>query len=217
MRDKFGTPYYIAPEVLKKNYTEKCDIWSMGIILFILLCGYPPFTGHTDEKILQSVLKGRHSLEGEEWDVISEDGKRIVEKMLTYDPELRPSAEELLRDKWFEKTIVNEKLDTPISLLVLENMKKFKSNQKLQQAALSFIASRLATSEEKNELLKTFQTLDRNGDGMLSRDEIYEGYKQMLGETKAAEEAVIYLFLFIYFFISFILSFLVIYLFLSFI
>lgn len=55
---KVGTPYYIAPEVLKRNYNEKCDVWSIGVLLFILLCGKPPFYGDGDKEILDHVIKG---------------------------------------------------------------------------------------------------------------------------------------------------------------
>jgi len=64
MNQKFGTPYYIAPEVLKKNYDEKCDLWSIGVILYILLCGYPPFNGANDKQIIEAVLKGKYTIDG---------------------------------------------------------------------------------------------------------------------------------------------------------
>jgi calcium-dependent protein kinase len=64
MDQKFGTPYYIAPEVLNKSYNEKCDVWSCGVILYILLCGYPPFNGNNDKEIIQAVKKGVYTLDG---------------------------------------------------------------------------------------------------------------------------------------------------------
>lgn len=68
LTQKFGTPYYIAPEVLKKKYNEKCDIWSCGVILYILLCGYPPFNGQNDKQIIENVIRGKFTLDEPEWD-----------------------------------------------------------------------------------------------------------------------------------------------------
>lgn len=89
LSQRLGTPYYIAPEVLKRKYDEKCDIWSCGVILYILLCGYPPFAGKTDEKIMERVQKGVYSFDHEEWEEISKEAKEFIKKMLTYDPSKR--------------------------------------------------------------------------------------------------------------------------------
>lgn len=71
MKSKMGTPYYIAPEVLNLNYDIRCDIWSAGVILYILFCGYPPFNGSTDEKIMKRILSGKFSFPEEEWGMVS--------------------------------------------------------------------------------------------------------------------------------------------------
>ena len=71
MNQKLGTPYYIAPEVLKYRYNEKCDIWSCGVIMYITLCGYPPFNAHKDEEIMRKVEKGVFTFPKEDWKFIS--------------------------------------------------------------------------------------------------------------------------------------------------
>ena len=78
LKKKYGTPYYIAPEVLKKNYNQKCDLWSCGVNLYILLCGFPPFHGNTDEDIMKRVKKGIFSFPSPEWDQVSEEGKNLI-------------------------------------------------------------------------------------------------------------------------------------------
>lgn len=99
---KMGTPYYIAPEVLDRNYDQKCDIWSIGVILYILLCGYPPFNGDTDSEIIAKIQKGKFSFPKEEWSSISKEAKDLIKLMLNKNPKKRPSARELLQHSWFK-------------------------------------------------------------------------------------------------------------------
>ena len=82
MKSKIGTAFYIAPEVLKKSYTEKCDIWSIGIILYILLWGYPPFKGKNEEEILENVMTADLVFPEAEWMFISDEVQDLIRKML---------------------------------------------------------------------------------------------------------------------------------------
>lgn len=109
--------------------------------------------------------------------------------MLKYDPKQRFSAVESMNHQWF-KNMEGQSGKGKISANLITNMKKFKADRKLEQATVSFIVTQLISKEERNELLSQFQTWDKNGDGVLSKDEIYEGYKQLYGEIKAMEEAV---------------------------
>ena len=65
---------FIAPEVLNKKYDEKCDLWSIGVILFILLCGYPPFNGQTDMEIVKNIKRGKVKTDDKEWENVSKEG-----------------------------------------------------------------------------------------------------------------------------------------------
>jgi calcium-dependent protein kinase len=182
-----GTPYYIAPEVLFEKYDEKCDIWSCGVIMYILLCGYPPFNGETDNEILNKIKTGKYVFPEEEWDNISDEGKDLIAKMLEFNPSTRYSASECLSHRWLTDN-TKKTIDTKFSIKCLNNMKKFHAERKLQQAALTYIVNHLLSKEEKNELLELFQAFDKNGDGVLSKEEIYEGYKSILGEVEATKE-----------------------------
>jgi calcium-dependent protein kinase len=89
MKTKVGTPYYVAPEVLKRKYTKSCDIWSIGVITYILLCGYPPFYGDSDTQIFDSVRAGRFDFPSPEWDTMSDAAKDFISCLLKKDPEER--------------------------------------------------------------------------------------------------------------------------------
>lgn len=91
-----GTSYYIAPEVLNKKYNEKCDVWSVGVILYILLSGKPPFDGANDQEITDNVKTGSFTMKDKIWKDISADAKSLIKSMLTFDPAQRPKARESL-------------------------------------------------------------------------------------------------------------------------
>lgn len=99
MKTRAGTPYYISPEVLAGNYDVSCDMWSAGCMLYILLCGYPPFYGDDNAEILVMVQKGEFDFDGEEWDEVSADARDLIKKLITK-PERRLTAEEALKHRW---------------------------------------------------------------------------------------------------------------------
>jgi calcium-dependent protein kinase len=149
MNEKYGTAYYMAPEVLKKNYDAKCDIWSCGVILYIMLCGKPPFAGRNETEIMKNVLKGKYTLEGDAWSVISEEAKDLVQKMLEYDPAKRLSALEAYEHVWFKVMATAMKLPSSSKELMkasMTNLRSFRAEQKMQQMAITFMASNLSSN-----------------------------------------------------------------------
>ena len=186
MNQAFGTSYYIAPEVLVTEYNEKWDWWSIGVIMYILLGGKPPFDGETDKEICKKVREGKYSLSSEEWDDISDEAKDLIKKLMTYDPKRRISWADALKHPWFSLQI-NAENDTGNTLSALQNLKDFRATKKLQQAAITFIVSQLASKEQMDELQKAFKALDINKTGVLSREELLIGYRQLMGDLAEAE------------------------------
>lgn len=188
MEERYGTPYYIAPDVLNKSYNEKCDIWSLGVILYILLVGYPPFNGSDDKKIIDAVKKGKFTLDEPEWDNVSEEAIDLVKKCLTYDPDKRVSAGEALDHAWFKKFAKGDKISKSLAASALKNLKNFRAEQKLKQATLAYIVSQCLTKEETDKMEEIFASMDKDNNGMLDRDEIKEGYEEHFGMPIDDEE-----------------------------
>ena len=182
-----GTAYYIAPEVLKGEYDEKCDIWACGVIFYILLCGYPPFNGETDDEIYEAVLSGKFQFPEEDWDQVSQDAKDLIKKMLTKDPKKRISALYSMQDVWFKKNEEKSEYDKKLAKKVLNNMKKFKKHRILEKTIISFIINQLVKKDERLELEKQFKDWDTNGDGVLSKEEIINGYRKTYGKVDENE------------------------------
>ena len=188
LTSKFGTPYYIAPEVLKCVYDEKCDVWSAGVNMYVLLCGYPPFGGSNDDQILKKIAAGRFAFPSPEWDFISFEAKDLITKMLAFDYRTRISARETLQHPWLNNAS-RAPIDQNSAKAIFANLQGFNSEQKLQKATYAFIATQLATKKERDEMLELFKLLDTDHSGTLSRQELIEGFHNIYSEEVEDIEA----------------------------
>lgn len=98
-----GSPFYMAPEVLSGWYSCKADIWSLGVILYILLSGSPPFWGDADEDVFKAIQRNKPDLSTYPWNTVSSDAKSLIKCLLVEDPHLRPSAQKILSHPWLIK------------------------------------------------------------------------------------------------------------------
>lgn len=191
LTNMFGTAYYIAPEVLQGKYNEKCDIWSIGVVLYIFLSGYPPFNGNSDREILANVVNHRYNFNKPVWQTISADTKELITKMLTFSPANRPSAKECLKDPWIVRMQnYGSMVEPPISSESLRALKHFRAGCKLQEAVLFYLSIGLSTEEEKAELFQAFAALDKDNDGKISVEDLLKACKK-LGKDQSESEGLV--------------------------
>ena len=177
MNTKVGTAYYVAPEVLEGNYTEKCDVWSAGVILYILLSGEPPFNGANDREIYKAISKMIYQFPYNKWKKISKNAIDLIEKCLVPEDK-RISAKEVLEHPWFKKIDNEENADIQIDL---PSFKDYVNSCKLKKMTLTYIASRLNENDVSN-LREIFTSFDKNKDGHISLEELKNGLEKLNGK-----------------------------------
>ena len=190
MTSSVGTPHYISPEVLQGKYNQKCDIWSAGIILYVLLSGSFPFDGNTDKDIYKAILKRKYQFPKEEWENISSEAKDLINHMLC-DESKRYTAEMVLNHPWLAKLAPNSK--GKISNLNVKHLEDYKNNCNFKKFILTFIATRLKEKDIK-ELKEMFYEMDVNKDGTLSIQEIKDCLMKLKSEKDLNKEDIIKLF-----------------------
>ena len=168
---KVGSPFYMAPEVLNKKYNNKCDIWSCGVIMFMLLRGHPPFKGENQEELFKSIQND--IINYDEMTELSELSRDLMSKMLERNVDLRYSADECLKHKWMK--IYNEKseiMKKEVVTSALNNISNYNATEKLQQATMAYIVHFISFNKEVEDLKTVFNEFDKNKDGLLSFEEI---------------------------------------------
>nr|ADM88045.1 CDPK11 [Nicotiana tabacum] len=189
-KDVVGSPYYVAPEVLLKHYGPEADVWTAGVILYILLSGVPPFWAETQQGIFDAVLKGRIDFESDPWPLISESAKDLIRKMLCMQPSERLTAHEvlcmftLLSHPWICENGVAP--DRALDPAVLSRLKQFSAMNKLKKMALRVIAESLS-EEEIAGLREMFKAMDTDNSGAITFDELKAGLRKYGSTLKDTE------------------------------
>ncbi|KAI8567385.1 hypothetical protein RHMOL_Rhmol02G0118100 [Rhododendron molle] len=193
-RDIVGSAYYVAPEVLRRSYGKEIDIWSAGVILYILLSGVPPFWAETEKGIFDAILQGEIDFVSEPWPTISKSAKDLVRKMLTQDPKQRITSSQVLgaeirivrgmgEHPWIRG---GEASDKPIDSAVLTRMKQFRAMNKLKQLALKVIAENLSEEEIKG-LKAMFTNIDTDKSGTITYEELKTGLARLGSKLSEVE------------------------------
>ncbi|KAH7653594.1 Non-specific serine/threonine protein kinase protein [Dioscorea alata] len=182
--DVVGSPYYVAPEVLCKHYGPEADVWTAGVILYILLSGVPPFWAETQQGIFDAVLKGAIDFDSEPWPLISNSAKDLIRKMLCSRPSDRLTAHEVLCHPWICENGVAP--DRALDPAVLSRLKQFSAMNKLKKMALRVIAESLS-EEEIAGLKEMFTAMDTDSSGAITYDELKEGLRKYGSTLKESE------------------------------
>ncbi|CAN1303591.1 Calcium-dependent protein kinase 13 [Linum perenne] len=193
-----GSPYYMAPEVLKRNYGPEIDIWSAGVILYILLCGVPPFWAESEQGVAQAIIRGVIDFKRDPWPNISESAKSLVKAMLEPDPKVRLTAKQVLGIANFSclmlmfsvehSWLVNAKKapNVPLGDVVRARLKQFSMMNRFKRKALRVIADFLS-GEEVEDIKEMFKKMDTDKDGIISIEELKAGLRK---QSKLAESEV---------------------------
>ncbi|KAK1444665.1 serine/threonine-protein kinase [Babesia gibsoni] len=173
-----GTPYYVAPEVLLGNYDKSCDMWSAGVIMFIMLVGYPPFHGNDNATILKNVKRGTINFVPHHWRNISRSAVQLITRCLSYDPRYRISAKEAFNHEWILQNVntmyLNPNARRCFTRDLAKRFQQFDQYNTMKRVALTCIAHHLSDMDI-GPLNAAFEVLNKEGDGVIHVKDIVQG------------------------------------------
>ena len=192
MHTILGTPYYVAPEVLKGEYDEKCDIWSIGAMTYLMLCGDPPFTGSSNNEIFKKIVKNELKFNPYKWKNISSSAKDFVKMCLNKNASERPSASKAVEHKWFSSVLKETHSEKNLPKSILINIKNFNIVDKFKQMIIKYLINTMNGGEEINIYKNAFYALNYYHNGWIEPSELKKGY--MLSKIDITDEDIDYLY-----------------------
>ena len=170
-----GSSYYIAPEVLRQKYNKECDLWSVGVILYMFIVGHAPFDGLDDDEITTNIQRGVYRKNDKRWLRASKEVKDLIKKLLTYRPSQRLTAIQALNHPWFKITDSNILYDNVPKKDVIDcikNLLTYNINNKLEELFLAYIIHNIPRDKEAKSAIKLFKLVNENKDGKLQKNEL---------------------------------------------
>lgn len=167
LKTRVGTTAFMSPQVIARHYNEACDLWSCGCIAYMLLCGYLPFRGKTEEETRTKVQESAVSFTPSDWLHVSERGMDLVSRLLTKDVQLRVTAEQALVHEWVRDALTTDAQAAPVEAKIVQTLRGFRSLNRFKRASLQVIASLLG-EEQTRAPREAFVALDADGDGLVS-------------------------------------------------
>ncbi len=174
MHTILGTPYYVPPEVLKGEYDEKCDIWSIGAITYIMLCGDPPFVGKNNNDIFNKIVNEEPNFDNSKWKNITIEAINFIKNCMNKNPQKRFSAEKALNHPWFKSLHIMSDT-TNLDQDILVNIKNFSAPQKFKKLVLRFLVNMISHKELK-DLKTAFYAIDSDHSGLINIDELHNAF-----------------------------------------
>ena len=170
-----GSSYYIAPEVLRQNYNKECDLWSVGVILYMFIVGHAPFDGCDDEEITGNIQRGVYKKDERRWKKASKEVKDLIQKLLIYIPKKRLTALEALKHPWFkiaDSNILYDNVPKNEVIECIKNLLTYNISSKLEELVLAYIIHSVPRPKQAKSAIKLFKLVNEVGDGKLQKKEL---------------------------------------------
>ena len=175
---RVGTPYYMAPEMIYGNFVKASDIWSIGVIMYIMVTGKQPFWGKNKDEVLNKVKNGRYDIKSLYYSKCSNSVKDLIKKMLVTEPEKRMTVEACLEHSWFKQFENDKYINLAFSEEIVDSLRQFQ-NQNLLQKEIRFYLAKLFSDKEVSKLKKAFTAVDKDNSGEIEYEEIPKIFKEL--------------------------------------
>ena len=175
---RVGSPYYMAPEMLNGNYTFETDIWSMGVILFVMMTGVQPFQGKNQDEVFEKITKGKYDVKLLEKQNCSEQVKDLIKKLLVLDPKRRLLLEVALEHPWITMHLRDNCIKTNVDEGIIDSIRLFADNNPLQKEILFYLA-KISNENEILKLKQAFLQIDTDNTGTIEMEEVIDVFNKL--------------------------------------